>query len=735
MGVKHLNKGATRGPFEEARFELPAEGEDPGTSILGTLRLLRRRWRVLAATCLVTAGLAFAFGITRSPTYLSEATIEVGPDQPLVPHDPIADASARSSHLWENHFRTQETLLRSPGLISGLLESLPPDRVTKYRLSPDPIKALSEDLSIVAVPSTFLIRISLDHERPENGPEIVNKLVALFMEGSHRRIRDLRAGALFALSTESLPVIRQKVADAERALKVFGEERGFGASEDRYASLLEAAKKVGERRLEVRMRAIALRSTPAPRAEDLVEPAGGPTADPDRPGSRASSLPALEAERTTIELELARQTVMLKDRHPTILALRNQLDVVMSLIMAAGRAATERRDRAVELEAGKRERALEAAALEERSLDEEEKRLNGLIADAHGQVRRRQELEAEVAASRDLLNSYLKRHGEFEATSGAGLASVRIVDLAREPRTVQPKRALFLSLGVVAGLVLGAFAILLVDQVDDRIMSPQQAEASLALDVLGTVPRLPRAPGPVHMPCFPEDDGSSEPLEPFRRLRTEIATRLEEIPGGRLLAVVSGEYDEGRSTVAVNLARALALEGRKVLLFDADLREPGLRTFIANRRAPGLEDHLAGGVSLEDCIHPSRILGVHVLAPKVRIEGSAEIAGSPRFRDLWRVLKARFDWIVVDTSPVEAASEAAVIAGDADASILVVQEGRTRLREAARARRRLENHRVRVLGLVVNESHLDSPSKFEGTRACLKIDRISGEKNAFLEVG
>ena len=689
--------------------------EGPSTSLLETLQVLRRRWFILAATCAVTTAVVFGLGLRRAPGYHSEATIEVAPDAPLTGHEPIADASARSTLLWENHFRTQESLLRRPGLLAGVLESLTPDKVSKYLASAEPAQALSEDLEIAAEASTFLIRIRLDHDRADAGPAIVNRLVALFLEDSNRRLRELKAGASLALNTESLPVIRQKLAEAEAALRDFDEEKGFGVTKERYQALLESSRKIAERRLDVRMRAIGIRSRPDPRTGDA--------ADAKAPEEGASTS-ALEAQRTALELELARQKVLLKDKHPTILALQGQIAATEALIRDAAKAA-----------AGKRERELTSADVEERALDEEEARLNARLSKDHELVGRRQTLEAEVAAARDLLNSYVKRQGELEAMSGAGLPSVRVVDLARDPQPLKPKHGLALMLGLVAGLTLGVIAVFVADQLDDRLMNPLQAESALGLDALGAIPRLPPAPGGRNLPRAPVDGEDSETLEPFRRLRSEIAARLGDDSEGAILAVLSSNYGEGKSTVAINLARALALEGRRVLLVDTDLRRPGLKAFMANRNAPGLEEHLGNGLALSRCVQPSRIPGVRLLAPSGPIPGPAEAASSPRFRAMWRTLKASFDFVVVDTSPIEAASEAAVIAAGADASLLVVEERRTRVGEAVRARRRLDTHCARLLGVVVNRSNHGLPPEFESTRAFLSIDRISEDQNAFLEVG
>lgn len=668
-----------------------AAPDEEGSSLLHTLQVLRRRAWILAGALAVMIGLGAAAAVSQPARFRSEATIEVGPDRPLVSPDTIGDPHESSSLLWENHFRTQEALLRRPGLLAMALEALPAEEVAQYRSAPDPARRLSEDLEIDSVPSTFLIRITLDHEAPERGPKIVNKIVELFIEDANRRLKELKTGVLEILKNEALPVMRQKIDESEKRLWEFHRRQGFGDLEEQYAGLQEAKRRFGVRLSEVRLRRIALKNRPVEGAESgegadrTAEGAGV-----DREGPMA--MDALIARRTELEVELARQTVLLKDLHPTVVALKRQVDVVRNLIQDAVKARVRARDR-----------ELAAADLEEKSLVEEEGRLDQAMSEAQVKLAQYRELQGDVKAARELYDSYLKKQGEVKATSGAGLTSVRIVDLAHGPKVHQKRPGLYIALGIVFGLLFGIVAILIAEQVDDRISSPRHAESALGLEVLAAIPALDPA-GEKDQPLVPADDPASSPLEPFRRLRTEVVMRLQDVPGPKVVAVLSPLDGEGRSTVAVNLARVLALEGHRVLLVDADLRRPRLKSLLADRESAGLEEYLLGEAPLTGCVQETRLPGVQLLGARGAVDGAAEAPGSPRFRALWPSVRAEFDFVVVDTSPVNTASEVPVVARSADASLLVVEEGRSGGRQALAASRRLENHQVRVLGLIVNRS-------------------------------
>src|SRR5690349_4512284 len=107
-----VNEGIQAARIEEPRPLQATDRNASCTTVVSALQLLQRRWVLLAAICAATTGLAILFSWARGPSYRSEATIEIGPDRPLIAHDPAGDVSARDSHLWENHFHTQESLLR-----------------------------------------------------------------------------------------------------------------------------------------------------------------------------------------------------------------------------------------------------------------------------------------------------------------------------------------------------------------------------------------------------------------------------------------------------------------------------------------------------------------------------------------------------------------------------------------------------------------------------------------------
>jgi capsular exopolysaccharide synthesis family protein len=174
------------------------------------------------------------------------------------------------------------------------------------------------------------------------------------------------------------------------------------------------------------------------------------------------------------------------------------------------------------------------------------------------------------------------------------------------------------------------------------------------------------------------------------------------VQGSKVVGVLSALQSEGKSTVSANLAKVLAMEGRKVLIFDADLRRPSMTGVVGSTEGPGLGEVLMGSVEPTEAVQKSRIVGVDVLGAREGTNGAAELAGSPRFYDALRWARERYEVVILDCPPVNQVSESALVARSADAVVMVVREGQTGRGAAAAARKRLAGMGVRPAGVALN---------------------------------
>jgi capsular exopolysaccharide synthesis family protein len=192
--------------------------------------------------------------------------------------------------------------------------------------------------------------------------------------------------------------------------------------------------------------------------------------------------------------------------------------------------------------------------------------------------------------------------------------------------------------------------------------------------------------------------------EAYRILSTQVLQRLRA-NRWNALAVVSPGIREGKTLTAVNLAIGLSMEvGHTVLLVDADLRHPGVHEYFGLPPGPGLSEHLVHDVPLEGVLVNPGLAGLVVLPGGAPLSSSSELLGSPRMRELVQELKRRYpDRIVLfDLPPVLSAADALAFSPYVDATIMVVEEGRTGEEDVLRAADLLES--VNLIGTVLNNS-------------------------------
>ncbi len=664
----------------------PPEGGD-SLSLRQLLLIVGRHWRLLGAVWAATVAAAAAYTFSSPRLYRPQAVLEIRPEMPLVASESNDPATMASRMLWENYYRTQESILKSPTLLDAVLKALPDALRRPYEAMEDPLRSFARAVEVEKSRSSFILTVGFVDRDPAKATQIVNTLVQLYLEEVNRQLREMKSGAAEMLSRETLPAIRQSVEDADRALQGFLGENGFIDPQEQYDALVESRRLVVKRITEIRLKQIQIRAG----LETLRGYAADGTTGVFNPAFHGTkSLDLLVAQLETLEAEAARQSLELRDDHPLMLELRDQTRRVKERIREAilGTLKSMGSD-------------LAAVEREETSALEEQGRIEKEMADTAQRVARSRRLEAELAAARELYNAYLKKHGETSATSGTRLASVRVVDHATTPLAPwKPNVPVNLALGAVLGVVLGLGAMFVTEQLNDRILSAKEVEAFVRLDVLSVIPRLAGSGGA--KPLLLDERSSMPELESFRGLRAELVTRLEAVPGPKVVAVLSSMPSEGKSTVVLNLAKVLAMEGRRVAILDADMRRPSMQPEFGDPDAPGLEAVLEGGLAPEEAIRPSKVEGVDLLGMRKGSSRAAELASSPPFDRVFSALRERYEYVLVDSAPVNHVSEAAVIARRADAALLVVRDRQTGRGAALAAKRRLLGMGVELAGAVLN---------------------------------
>lgn len=337
-------------------------------------------------------------------------------------------------------------------------------------------------------------------------------------------------------------------------------------------------------------------------------------------------------------------------------------------------------------------------------------------------------LQREVDTNRDLVNQVLQRMKDVSLEAESDTSNAIILDRAEEPRVrTSPRRFHEIAEGGFFGLGLGIVIALSAEYMRDTLGSPEEMERYLRLPNLGVVPEF-SVIGKDSVSA--ELSGHSEGMqgvstgdsgglvcclksysiatEGYRSVRTGLLLSRAGAPP-RLTLMTSAIRGEGKTLTVINTAIMLAEAGARVLVIDADLRRGRCASVLGIEKSPGLTEYLIGALPAEKAITRNGIERLALLPAGSRPPNATELVGSQRMRDLLEKMSHAYDFVVVDSPPIVAVSDALVLSAMVDGVVLVIDSKRTPKNQVRLARARLEYARAKVFGFVINRMHPFSP--------------------------
>ena len=409
------------------------------------------------------------------------------------------------------------------------------------------------------------------------------------------------------------------------------------------------------------------------------------------------------------------------DGHPSIVSVREQIQILQQFI--DGNSATIEGKETVERMAPE-EMLITYVGLLEHDVAEGNKKRAELLRRSEEELQAAKLLEASEMKVASLRNELGRRQTVYEETQAtlkelnfvrdyAGYSTDVIGDAEPQKRPVWPRPIILLALGLFAGSGLGFMMAVAADLADTTFTNPDDVSKTLGTPVFAHVPQFPKIRESkkkglldmdptvyaFHRPRSPE-------AEVFRILRTSILCSIKDT-NTRILQVTSPQPGDGKSTSAANLAISFAQSGRSTLLIDADLRRPRIAELLRVDRVPGLSEVLTGNLEPSDAIQESAQDKLSIVPSGRRPGSPSELLGSIEFKDLLQLYAEQFDFVIIDTPPVLAVSDAAVVSESVDGVIMalrVIKHGR---QAAVRTQQILEEHKVPVIGIVVNGFGVD----------------------------
>lgn len=310
-------------------------------------------------------------------------------------------------------------------------------------------------------------------------------------------------------------------------------------------------------------------------------------------------------------------------------------------------------------------------------------------------------LDSKIGLEEEIYARLLVQYEEARVSEVTRANSVSIVESAVLPdEASSPRLKLYLALGLLAGLIIGVALAFLLESLAPALHSASDLEAAVNLPVLATIPRL-RPSGKVKPGSNLADSVAGPGEEAYRILRTNVFFSTTA-PVPKSLLVTSAEPGAGKSTVVAHLAAVLAQLGREVVVLDGDFRRPSLHEAFGVSNTVGLREVLENQCDLEQAVQPSKTPGLRVLATGRLPSNPTELLGSARLGDVLRQLAEKSDVVIVDSPPVLAVADAAVLAPQVDGVLLVAARDQVTAKNVQRAVQQVEKVGGRVIGLVFN---------------------------------
>lgn len=297
----------------------------------------------------------------------------------------------------------------------------------------------------------------------------------------------------------------------------------------------------------------------------------------------------------------------------------------------------------------------------------------------------------------ELSRQFTERVTELEAdVSAVKVTIVEEAELNTSP--VSPAVTRNLALGGVLGLLVGLGVALLRSRLDNTVKTGDDVQALTGAGLIGTVLEDPKLD---EQHVVTARDGHSLSSESFRAIRTNLQFLNVDNPP-KVIVVASSVPGEGKSTLAVNLATALAQSGSRVMLVEADLRRPRVVRYMGLVGGAGLSNVLAGTAEVSEVAQPWGDGKLSVLAAGPMPPNPSELLGSEHMRALLETLREDHDFVIIDTPPLLPVTDAAVLSVAADGCLITTRHGVTRREQLAEAANVLARIDAKLLGVVLN---------------------------------
>jgi len=693
------------------------------------LILRKHQWLILSFVLAVVTIVAIAT-FRMQPVYVATARIEIDrenanilPFQGADSYDYMVDT--------ENYIETQSKILTSETLAlqtirsSGLVArpefsgpAGPSDAVATGSLAnqtrPPELSEFLGSLAVKRVPNSRLMDVSFESTNPQLAAQTVNAHIATYVEQNYRSKYESTTQASNWLA-DQLNDFKIKVQRSEDARISYERQNQIWTLDDKQNMTTQRLADINRQLTEAQNERM--------KKESLYEFAKAGNLDAVPQIQSNTRLADLLKKRNDESATYGDALAQYGPNFPKVQRLSAQLKDLDDNIQK------EKQNVLDELESDYRE-ARQRENLMSEALDEAKGEANQMAE----KLVEYNILKREAEANKALYEGLMTKMKETAITAGLRSSNIRIVDPAMVPATpARPAKGKNITLAFLVGLVGGIGLALLREYLDNTVKTPDDIETLARLPSLAVVPQFAGTNGNKRRTMLTGFSGNgyekrielvaqhlpkSQMSEAFRALRTSILLSQADHPP-QVILVTSALPREGKTTAAANLAVTLAQLGDSTVLVDADLRTPGIGRLLnlgAGKYA-GLSSYLAGVSSLDLVSVPHPAIPNLVAIPTGPLPPNpADLLSSHKLADAIAELRTKFKFIVVDSPPIMAATDAVILSVQADGVLLVVRSGETPKVAFTRTRDLLNSVKCRILGVVLNAVDSSAPDYYYSYR-------------------
>lgn len=692
---------------------LPVQGsftvpDSDGNSFQLIAQFLRKRGWIVAAGFTVGLLLGIAANNLMHKLYTASARIEIVPDISSQFRVMQVQELGADTDLAEK-IDTEIAVLQSRSLAMQTIRTLHLDSNQDFfpytaghpwDLSQPTVRdglvgVFEADLSVNRVGHTAILEINFRSSKPSLSSLVTNALIDNYIEHSFRdnyastaKVSDWLSSQLSGLK-DNLEKSQARIVAYQQDLGIVGVDRQNSIL---VANLEELNKQLADAQVDRMVKEARLQAIKS--------------ASPDAIDASAGVDPALQSAKLALTQAQSQYTSLMQtygSAYPQVKSLKAQIDQLQSTLKEEEHAQIERA-----------QKELEAAQGNENMLRQT---LDATEKDAYSKGNKSADYEfakRDYESKRLLYDGLQERLQEAGIVAGLHSTSIHIVDDADlPPYPSYPRTRLNLATGMGFGFLVGLGVAFLLEALDRNLKTIADIEQALQLPLLAAIPSVEAdslLPASFHNANLSKTSAAwSRLAESVRGLRTSV---LLSSPGSppKTIMVASTQPAEGKSSIASLIAISLALNGARVLLLDADLRRPSLHWRFRLSKGAGLSSVLSGKISIKDAIVPwEELPALHILPSGPIPPLPSELLGSRQMEDVLQSLENEYDFIILDTSPVLAVTDASILSRMADAVILVVRYGVAQRHVAQRCVDLLDRSGAHILGVVVNAVDFNAP--------------------------